>query len=1389
MASKKPGILSRLCAPIGKLALTLCAIGVTMNILGDPVQWDAGGEDNYWSTGANWGGDVAPDGVGANFDLWDLEGEQVVEFSDDASAAGMYVWSYGDRAAYKFVGNNKTLTLSATAQLANGDIDFTNLNVTFSDSELRLAGDRNGDVASLTQDGGTVALHGWTYIGGGWNNEYSGCKGEYTLKGNGSFGGNDDFHIAWGDSCTGIVSIVNGTVACTYRTMLGEGPNSKSSLTVGENSSWNCGSFYMASGANANAEAENNGTFTVGGDFVIGQGEGSLATFTLCGGTTTAASLTCGAGTGKVVFNGGTAVATTAADGDFIPVAANYTVEIGNNGGTINNANNISISAAITGAGWLMKTGDGTLSLSDVAGFTGRIAVAENAGSVTLPASATNIKVGANTTKEVTENGIVFSYSATDYSNADNYWTGAGEGNDWATAGNWNIGLVGANNFVFHSGTLQGNAVSVEFADAYTGGASLFIENTTGGVVTFAKADGAGDTAGLSLSGALNVGTSTGDAGALTITSGDFTVGGATTIGNGNAGKLTISGGRLYSSGDYQLGFNANGDGTFELSGGEADSTFWFCTGRWGDSGGGSATITITDGTLKIGQGENSNGMIDLSCTEGSSTTFTQSGGYVYAPGNKNSKDPTVGCALSICGANNATAGVTLSGTANMELGGYVSVGTWGTGTLTVSGGTLTTTAIKAGGGTGTVTLSGGTVVAGADGTFIPASDKLTVTVTGNATLDTNGKTITIDAAMLGDGTLTCVGGGTVTFTSLDSTCNIVADGATVNKPEAYYWIGGAVGDWNDGNNWSRSNGGAAAGVYPSALTDMVAIDTPATITLTDNVSVHEVIASAEVVLTGGKSLGFVTMRGDGLVTMSNVTFTVSVEDSTPPFVINSNICVAKGTQNTFACSTLKNYLYGNLYGSGFLGVYSGSNNTAGGLLFCGDNSGFSGELDCYNNNSPMNEMGFSSDAAASENAVWNIKSRSSNKRSMGVYQDSINETSFLQTGGYYKFGALNGYLQTGDAGPMTIEVGARDDVACSVTYRGRGTTSKGNTRYVNIVKVGTNVFTVVNDTSYVNNFGDITIKGGVLSLPGVPNYGSFVTFAGEGATLRPTSGELDFSARIKNSTSAIIIDDSLGGSATWNTALDSSNNGGLVKDGYGTLTLTKVPQYSGATVVKDGKLVVPFGTKFESLTLDGDASVEVDMTEAVPNAVAFSSGRFIGDASKVTLVNIPDGYTVQNIGSADNIIYGNGSTTYTWAGPTSTFVNEVETSDYAWETETNWTPNGVPGSLDVVVFGTAAPKFTLASDVAVMSVTVNGEGGFSYSADHALTVIGNFDVATAGTLEISGTGSLEVNGIVRGVTDVKMTPQPATSAIIAAHPYYTEKFRSGYDLSNGYNS
>ncbi len=127
---------------------------------------------------------------------------------------------------------------------------------------------------------------------------------------------------------------------------------------------------------------------------------GGSATLNLNGGTLTASDVTVGADC-TIVLNGGTLSATT--------VGGAGTLAIGANGGTFANAEAATISSAITGSGTLTKTGAGDLTISgDVTGFTGKIAVAAEAGYVTITALGVTVNEGEE-----------FQFGAY-------YWTGAG---------------------------------------------------------------------------------------------------------------------------------------------------------------------------------------------------------------------------------------------------------------------------------------------------------------------------------------------------------------------------------------------------------------------------------------------------------------------------------------------------------------------------------------------------------------------------------------------------------------------------------------------------------------------------------------------------------------------------------------------------------------------------------------------------------------------------------------------------------------------------------------------------------------------------------------------------------------------------------------------------
>lgn len=109
-------------------------------------------------------------------------------------------------------------------------------------------------------------------------------------------------------------------------------------------------------------------------------------------------------------------------------------------------------------------------------------------------------------------------------------------------------------------------------------------------------------------------------------------------------------------------------------------------------------------------------------------------------------------------------------------------------------------------------------------------------------------------------------------------------------------------------------------------------------------------------------------------------------------------------------------------------------------------------------------------------------------------------------------------------------------------------------------------------------------------------------------------------------------------------------------------------------------------------------------------------------------------------------------STTYTWAGVASG----------AWTTAANWTPNGVPGNGDAVVFnnGTAV-TVTAVPSVNLRSVTMTGAGAVTWQSSANRTInVGFtgatnpvFSVAAGKQLNFSGTGNDIVLNIRSGFT------------------------------------
>ena len=604
---------------------------------------------------------------------------------------------------------------------------------------------------------------------------------------------------------------------------------------------------------------------------------------------------------------------------------------------------------------------------------------------------------------------------------------------------------------------------------------------------------------------------------------------------------------------------------------------------------------------------------------------------------------------------------------------------------------------------------------------------------------------------MLGDGTLTCVGGGTVTFTSLDSTCTIVQaeDGTIVNKPTVYYWIGGGTGNWNDKDNWSLSAGGAAAEDYPGEGS-VVCLANGSVVTITESVKVYKVVVDGTATLKSGSNYltaQYIVGDADDLLVLSGARikgYEASNEISVP-------LKIDTGTENMLYTDHLGSNtgcgitVSSSISGNGTLVIYaygaraSGSNVNAG-ITLTGDNAKFSGIIEYrsgeYQNSGTQFQARQHDNlaaAASSENAEWRFYMNNT-----GTPDRKSDYVLFSTANGLYKFGAAQINLPVAaytTAAGITFEIGNLDkDSEIKGTW--------GNAPTVNWV-ASTNTLTMS-----AKNSGNINVtKGGTLLLGNsdIMKSGSKITYSGANGTLKIDSGvDFDPSTYLAASGSVAITFDDEGVSREWSE--DLAGIYAFTKDGSGTLTLSSAPAYSGPTKVLAGKLVVPFGTALSNLELGDYATVDVDMTGATANSTAFSVGKLVGDKTKVSLVNNTSGVEFSLVETANGFVYVNGSKSYTWVGPTIV----GETSDYNWTTPSNWgQESDIPTSADTVTFQDGAEVYVDAS-VSVLTITANGDVTIRGPAN-AKTSLGATSFVGEGNLVVSENVAISVGAMSLG--------------------------------------
>ncbi len=537
----------------------------------------------------------------------------------------------------------------------------------------------------------------------------------------------------------GDINITGGTLAVATG---GDLANSGANIVV---ASTGVGAFVMNGGA---ASA---------GSVILGH-DGGTATLTLNGGTLTTTEIARWSIPSTVAFDGGTlrAAANTSV---LLNGFTGGSAVIASGGLTIDtDGHTVSTASELTGSGGLTKTGSGTLTLSGANAYTGATTV--GAGTLRL--------TGATASDHFDVNGGALELTAP-----------IALGATTVSGGVLDLGGVShTGTIALSGGTVQNGSLPLSQISATSGtiaadltGADGFTK-TGGGTLTFSGAN--------TYTGATTV-----DAGTLRLTGSTTTDHFAVNGGTLELAAPTALGATTVSGGVLDLG-GVSHTGTIALSGGTIQNGSFPSSQLSANAGTISADLTGSGVFTKTGSG-----------------TLTLSGPNTYTGGTAINAGTLVVATGGSIGHADTDIAIADTGAAAFTLtGGSVAARalvlgfSGGTATVTLSGGTLTTTEVARWSGTSTVTFDGGTLRAAADtGLLLNGfTTGSAIIASGGLTIDTDGHSASTASALSGVGGLAKIGSGTLTLSGANSYTGgtavnggtlVVAAGGVINHPAA----------------------------------------------------------------------------------------------------------------------------------------------------------------------------------------------------------------------------------------------------------------------------------------------------------------------------------------------------------------------------------------------------------------------------------------------------------------------------------------------------------------------------------------------------------------------------------------------------------------------------
>lgn len=571
-----------------------------------------------------------------------------------------------------------------------------------------------------------------------------------------------------------------------------------------------------------------------------------------------------------------------------------------------------------------------------------------------------------------------------------------------------------------------------------------------------------------------------------------------------------------------------------------------------------------------------------------------------------------------------------------------------------------------------------------------------------------------------------------------------------------FTWTNPAGGSWINNGNWDSPPTFAEDDLLDFSTLDITAN----TITTVDGNLTAGSLKFGDVT---GTSAWTVDAGTGGLLNLSTTTGTPSITTVAAGDAVTISAPIS-GTQNINVLGNGTFNLSGANVHTGRMTVSTGTDTVGGTVNVSGDQSAANGGWS-INGDANVNFLSGSTIVLGDEKSIAFANGGGQNRRILSV-AGTVNTsvTSNIHVRGGSTVNLNSGAIWTQSAG-LRIQPQNTFTSAVLTLNTGASFTYTGDSGIFLAKSSGSN-----------NGSGTLNLNGGTFTTGAGFNNDSSGTGSGsanlnfsDGGTLKLTAdiaslaistGDTGFNVRLGNGGGKIDTD-------TFSTTLatDITGIGSLEKLGTGTLTLSGVNTYTGATTVTAGILSVSAPDQFsdsDALALATGSELNLDFsgTDTVGSLRIDGMPQATGTWGRLGAISELGANFESNLITGNGLIDNtNTATVYVWDG---TGTNWAIASSWSYSaTDPATDPTAAPGDTNAILFGADglanAQEVNLGGDKAAAKMTFTSPVDFNFigggtASDLAVGAAGISLEATAGNVTFgSGTAGQEVNLILTG--------------------------------------